>query len=137
MTIVSHIPDVGSELELLEDWTFMLYRNENMDIAEIMHNVRGYNYSSRTSMAPATLPAGTVIKIRKYLMRTVNADYSQIVIVLKSTSDHRFMAPQIGKRKPKLKMAFKITVNLCDFNYGKFKVLSDPSLETEPYVVKK
>lgn len=115
------IPPLGTELTLAADWTFELYaeyrnaglvsyfnppypRRKNRDGDDIGIDWYGDLH------APVTLPAGTVLTIRRYYIRQGRGAFDSVTLSAK-----------IGKK------SHRFWVKLADANRIEFKVVEEPA----------
>lgn len=118
------IPELKTELRLTQSWTFTLvheYRNKR--IWEIVkghvagcHYYDGkcgdFNTSSSPDTVSVTFPADTVFSIDRIYIRQGARTFSSVTMVLKSTSDPRFLS---GKKSIKCENV-RFWASLIDFN---------------------
>ena len=109
------VPELGTELELTQDWTFTLYaEHRNESLWKIAGKpMPGYGYGNRLQSIPMTLPAGTVMKVARIYVRNGQGAYSSLTFSLKSMN---------GK-----KASGRFWAKLADVNQLDCKILSVPS----------
>lgn len=120
------IPEIGTEIELAEDFTFMLYREERNKSLLNLEDPSGSwqkDYSKwNTPLKPVTLLAGTKLKVDRIYIRQGMSEYSSITFTMSHSPDEKF-APlfngtkkvKFGKRKP------RFWVKLSDVNEAVIK----------------
>ena len=98
-----HIPPLGAELTLATDWTFELYlERRNSGLIEALKMISQYpkrkwgggdlapDWSANLHV-PATLPAGTVLTVRRYYIRLGQAAFDSVTFSAKiGKKSHRF-----------------------------------------------
>jgi hypothetical protein len=94
-----HIPPLGTELTLAADWTFTLYdehRNSALFAGlklKFPVDARGHRQCWGANMlsVPATLPAGTVLTVRRYYIRLGQGAFDSVTFSARiGKKSHRF-----------------------------------------------
>lgn len=92
-----HIPPLGGELVLAKDWTFNLFaEHRNMGLFQALkikepRDKNGY-YDPKLS-TPVTLPAGTLLIVRRYYIRQGMTNFDSVTFSAKiGKKQHRFWA---------------------------------------------
>ena len=124
--MVAFIPEIGTELENQEDWTFELYqeyRNGDVYLADGHEHGSYYDLDSYTR----TLPAGSRFAVDRIYVRKGNKEFSSVTLRILETTDAALV-----KAKGKRKSFGRFWVKLADFNDANFSVIVDTSLPADP-----
>jgi len=89
-----YIPEIGSEIRLIEDWTFSLYNEDrNSTLMEFINDPRKITYSKFDAI-PCTIPAGSVLKVDRIYIRKGAEEYSSLTFFWK---DRRTKSKMVEK----------------------------------------
>ncbi|UUZ75445.1 hypothetical protein LP414_27400 [Polaromonas sp. P1(28)-13] len=109
-----HIPPLGEELVLAQDWSFTLHnehRNEGLvRFLKLTMPKDKHGYYDRNATLPVTLPAGTKLTIRRYYIRLGQKAFDSVTFTAK-----------MGKSSP------RFWAKLADANKIAFASTKDPS----------
>lgn len=81
-----YIPEIGSEIRLISDWTFNLYNEDrNSTLMEVTNDPRKTTWSGdhQFGAIPCTIPAGAVLKIDRIYIRKGLGEYSSLTFLWK------------------------------------------------------
>jgi hypothetical protein len=141
MTMVAFIPELGSQLQLSEDWTFDVHfegRNESLVIADGKGPKEGednWSWWRANKSYKRTFPKDSVFKVDRIYIRNGMKEYSSVTLSLISTSDPVF----INKTEKNLfgkKSIARFWVKLIDFNKAKFQIKTNEVLDRKLVVHK-
>lgn len=126
------IPEIGSVVKLVEDWSFALYREgRNWDLVELTcPNIDRYDYRNHGKVLDfITLMKDTELRVDRIYVRKGKSEYSSITFVIQSTPDTRFMVNGKGKKsKPALKKV-RFWAKLADVNTSRMLVIADKAAD--------
>lgn len=82
-----YIPALGDEIKLTRDWTFNLIdESRNETLMEFLNDPRANKtgwYEPKQPDQPATIPAGSILKIDRIYIRKGAADFSSVTFFWK------------------------------------------------------
>ena len=81
-----YIPENGDSFKLTADWTFDLYNEDrNYSLMEKLGDTRRTigSWHESYGAAPATIPAGAILKVDRVYIRKGSKDYSSITFLWK------------------------------------------------------
>jgi hypothetical protein len=77
-----YIPEIGSSIRLIADWTFDLYNeSRNSTLMEFTDDPREESWRDKNPPLPCTIPAGSVLKIDRIYIRKGKGEYSSITFL--------------------------------------------------------
>jgi alkylated DNA repair dioxygenase AlkB len=126
------IPEIGSVVKLVEDWSFALYREgRNWDLVELTcPNIDRYDYRNHGKVLDfITLQKDTELRVDRIYVRKGKSEYSSITFVIQATPDARFMVNGKGKKsRPTLKKV-RFWAKLADVNTSRMLVIADKAAD--------
>lgn len=113
-----HIPDIGTQLTLAEDWTFKLQReSRNWEFWKKI-NGEASTWSQSHDTMSFTIPAGSVLKVDRVYIRKGSGygNFSSITFYLVSMPDSAFEAKAIPFAKKGNRAIGRFWAKLHDVN---------------------
>lgn len=123
--MLAFIPEIGTEVENREDWTFELYqeyRNSDIYLADGKKEGSHFDLESYTR----TLPAGSRFAVDRIYVRKGAKEFSSVTLRILDTTD-----AVLVKAKGNRKSFGRFWVKLADFNNANFSVVVDTSISAD------
>lgn len=82
------VPEIGNELRLLADWTFLLYNEDrNYTLMEFTNDPRPRSYRGKSDTSlPCTIPVGAILKVDRVYIRKGLKDFSSLSFLWKGAA---------------------------------------------------
>jgi hypothetical protein len=82
-----YIPNLGDQLRLVSDWTFLLYNEgRNESLMEFLKDNRETEYATRMTGLPVTIPAGNILKVDRIYIRKGQEEFNSMTFLWKDMS---------------------------------------------------